>query len=398
MTDDPATATEATSADAGESGARGPAYLQIVEVEAGPLEAGDAIERPDEYGRIPVVVRIRRQPPINPVWIVVAIGLGASGLFLPLADALRAMVIVVAVVVLVVGIASRLFMRIPPGTVGLVARAGRHQGVREAGVNRVSPFLALTHVVTTRELAFDVPVAAVRSSDGVNVNVDLVLTLGIGDPVKLVYSITTRDIDQFIHATTQDGVRTMIRGIEALSALDLGAKEAAILQSTIDDKLVAYGVNVRAVAFTRVLLPEALTASLEARRLAVIQLAEEHENFVLEQRRVGDRASLIEQEQEARKVAIEIEAGAEALRLSKLEERLGANPMAARYDLEMARLRVAQQLAGNTRAVVSLGGNDLVSNLLLTQHASAAEAGSANGAAGAGTAEAPTAPPPKAKA
>jgi hypothetical protein len=48
----------------------------------------------------------------------------------------------------------------------------------------------------------------------------------------------------------------------------------------------------------------------------------------------------------------------------------------------MARLRVAQQLAGNTRAVVSLGGNDLVSNLLLTQHASAAEAGAANGAGG----------------
>ena len=168
----------------------------------------------------------------------------------------------------------------------------------------------------------------------------------------------------------------MIRGIEALSALDLGTKEAAILQATIDDKLAAYGVDVRAVAFTRVLLPEALTASLEARRLAVIQLAEEHENFVLEQRRVGDRASLIAQEQEAqqgrrsrsrpppRRCACE-----------KLEERLSAYPTAARYDLEMARLRVAQQLAGNTRAVVSLGGNDLVSNLLLTQHASAAEAG-----------------------
>ena len=209
--------------------------------------------------------------------------------------------------------------------------------------------------MTTRELAFDVPVAAVRSSDGVNVNVDLVLTLGIGDPVKLVYSITSGDLDEFIHATCQDGVRTLVRGIEALSALDLGAKQAAILQATIDEKLAAYGVSVRAVAFTRVMLPEALTASLEARRLAVIQLAEEHENFVLEQRRVGDRASLIAQEQEARKEAIEIEAGAEALRLAKLEERLGSYPTAARYDLEMARLRVAQQLAGNTRAVVSLG-------------------------------------------
>ena len=77
---------------------------------------------------------------------------------------------------------------------------------------------------------------------------------------------------------------------------------------------------------------------------------------MLEQRRVGDRASLIAQEQEARKAAIEIEAAAEAMRLEKLEERLSAYPTAARYDLEMARLRVAQQLAGNTRAVVSLGG------------------------------------------
>ena len=105
---------------------------------------------------------------------------------------------------------------------------------------------------------------------------------------------------------------------------------------------------------------------------------------MLEQRRVGDRASLIAQEQEASKAAIEIEAAAEAMRLEKLEERLSAYPTAARYDLEMARLRVAQQLAGNTRAVVSLGGNDLVSNLLLTQHASAAEAGTANGAGGEG--------------
>ena len=87
---------------------------------------------------------------------------------------------------LIFGLASRLFMRIPPGTVGLSPGAAVTQGVQQAGVHRVNPFLALTHVVTTRELAFDVPVAAVRSSDGVNVNVDLVLTLGIGDPVKLV--------------------------------------------------------------------------------------------------------------------------------------------------------------------------------------------------------------------
>ena len=67
----------------------------------------------------------------------------------------------------------------------------------------------------------------------------------------------------------QDAVRTLVRGIEALAALDLGADEAdcaARRRSTPSS--TPYGVDVRGVAFTRVTLPAALTASLEARRLA----------------------------------------------------------------------------------------------------------------------------------
>ena len=364
MSDDPAQAGQGTGA-----AGPGPVYIQIVEVTAGPIEAAEAIEQPDEQGRVPVLVRIRRQPPINPIWILVAIGLAASGLFLPLVAALRAVIIVAAIVAIFVGLASRLFMRIPPGSVGLVAKGGRHSAVLDNGIHRVSPIVALTHIVTTRELAFDVPVAAVRSVDGVNVNVDLVLTLGIGDPVKLAYSITTSDLDEFIHATSQEAVRLLIRGMEALAALDLGAAQADLLRTSIDAKLAAYGVNVRNVAFTRVLLPEAITASLEARRLATIQLSEEKENFALEERRLNDRANLIALDQESRRKALELEALAEAFRMQKLEDRLTANPTAARYDLDAQRLKVAQQLAGNSRAVVSLGGNDLVSGLLTAQQA-----------------------------
>ena len=353
MTDDPAQYAASDEA-------AGPAFVQITEAVAGPLEAAEAIEQRDEQGRVPVVVRIHRQPPINPVWILVAIGLGASGLFLPLFAAVKAIVIVAAVVVLIVGLLSRLIMRIPPGTVGLTARSNKFDSVRQPGVHWVNPFLALTHVITTRELAFDVPVAAVRSSDGVNVNVDLVLTLGIEDPVKFAYTITTGDLDEFIHATSQEAVRLLVRGIEALSALDLGSAEAALLRASVDAKLESYGVGVRNVAFTRVMLPDAITASLEARRLAAIQLSEEQENFALEERRLNDRANLIALEQESRHKALELEAEAEALRLSKLDERLRAYPTAAHYDLELQRLKVAQQLAGNSRAVVSMGANDLV--------------------------------------
>ena len=384
MSDDPAQAIQ------GDAAGPGLAYVQIVEVTAGPIEAAEAIEQPDEQGRIPVLVRIRRQPPINPIWILIAIGLAASGLFLPLVTALRAIIIVLAVVAVIVGLTSRLFMRIPPGSVGLVAKSGRHSAVLENGIHRVNPLLALTHLVTTRELAFDVPVAAVRSIDGVNVNVDLVLTLGIGDPVKLAYSITTSDLDEFIHATSQEAVRLLIRRMEALNALDLGADEASLLRTAIDAKLAAYGVNVRNVAFTRVLLPEAITASLEARRLATIQLSEEQENFALEERRLNDRANLVALDQESRRKALELESLAEALRFEKMEERLTAYPTAARYDVEMQRLKVAQQLAGNSRAVVSLGGSDLVAGLLTAQQAGGQAAAEASAATTVPAASDPT--------
>jgi regulator of protease activity HflC (stomatin/prohibitin superfamily) len=392
VTDDPALYA-ATDAPAGQS------FVQITEAVAGPVDAGEVIERADAQGRVPVVVRIHRQPPINPIWILVAIGLAASGLFLPLFQALKAIIIVAAIAVLIFGVASRLFMRIPPGTVGLTARASRFDSVREAGSHFVNPFLALTHIVTTRELAFDVPVAAVRSSEGINVNVDLVLTLGIEDPAKFAYTITTNDLDEFIHATSQEAVRLLVRGIEALSALDLGSAEATLLRQAIDEKLQAYGIRVRNVAFTHVMLPQALTASLEARRLATIQLAEEKETYALEERRMNDRASLMALEQESRRAALELESQAEALRLAKLDERIRAYPTAAQYDLDTQRLKVAQLLAGNTRAVVSMGGNDLVSGLLAVQQANAALAPAAAPAPDTGAASTtPPAPAPQPEA
>lgn len=362
MSDDPGRQTD-TMAE--EASALAQAYIQLTEADASPLDAAEAIERRDSYGRVPVLVRIRRQPAINPVWLLVAIGLAASGLFLPLVDALRAMIIVGAVVALVVGILSRLLIRVPSGSVGLVVRAGRHDRVFTAGNHWVLPFFALSHLVTTREVAFDVPVNQVRSADGVSVTVDTLLTLRIADPVKFAYSITAGDADQFVQASCQDAVRMLVRGIEALTALDLGSEQADTLRKVIDPKLDSFGIDVSGVAFTRITLPAALTGSLEARRLASLQLAEQAESYALDRRRIADQAALIAQEAEARIAAVGHDAVAEALRLAKMEERIGASPNAARYDFESAQLRVAEQLAGNSRAVVSLGGGDMFAKLLV---------------------------------
>ncbi len=354
-------------------------HVQITEAAATPFDAGEVIERRDAYGRVPVVVRIRRQPPIRLEWILIAIALGASGVLLPLFLAVKAVVIVLAVLAVVAGFLSRIFLRIPAGTVGLVMRAGRHQRTLPNGVHRVNPALVLTHVVTTREIAFDVPVSEVQSSDGVGVMVDLLLTLRIEDAAKFAYNITTGDLDELVQAETQDAVRRLIRGIPALRALDLGSAEADVLRDIIDAKLEPHGVEARAVAFTRVTLPQELLASLAARRLAAVQLDEQAQSFELDKRRLSDQGALIAQEAEARRAAVEHEAQAEALRLAKLEERIAANPKAARYDLELARLRVAEHLAGNTRAIVTLDGADVGTSMLLARSAERDEIQPASG-------------------
>ena len=68
----------------------------------------------------------------------------------------------------------------------------------------------------------------------------------------------------------------------------------------------------------------------------------------------------------------ELEAAAEAKRFEALEQRVAKYPRAAAYDLETSRLRVAQQLAGNSRAVINVGGGDLVSGLLSVREMSEA--------------------------
>jgi regulator of protease activity HflC (stomatin/prohibitin superfamily) len=301
--------------------------------------------------------------------LLLAALLVASGIFVPVSIELRGILILGAILAVVLGLANRIVIRVPAGAVGLVIRGGTYRATLANGVHRVSPNVLLSHVVTTRELGFDVPVTEVLSSDGVGVVVDVLLTLGIEDHAKLVYNMTMGDLDQLLHAAARDAVRGLVRETPALDSLDYGEAAAERLRSAIDAKLATYGVVCRAVTFTRIQLPAPIAASLEARRLATVQLAEEDESHTLNLRRLADRATLVAQEQESRQRAVELEAAAEAKRLESLEQRLTRYPRAAAYDLETGRLRVAQQLAGNSRAVVNVGGGDLVSGLLSVHEA-----------------------------
>jgi regulator of protease activity HflC (stomatin/prohibitin superfamily) len=373
VSDDPGRALAAQGAQIANVVAGTRPWVQITETIALQADAGEALETADAYGRVPVVVRIRRLAPIRVEAILAAVILVACAVIFELNIALRGLLLAGAVVAVLLGLANRLMIRVPAGSVGLVMRGGQHRATLPNGMHRVPPNVSLSHIVTTRELGFDVPVTQVPSADGVGITVDVLLTLGIADHAKLVYNITTGDLDQLLHATAQDAVRSLVRQTAALDALDLGVDGAEQLRAAIDAKLATYGVVCRAVTFTRIQLPAPIAASLESRRLAAVQLSEEDENHTLNLRRLSDRATLIAREQESRQRAVELEAAAEAKRFEGLEQRVAKFPKAAAYDLETSRLRVAQQLAGNSRAVINVGGGDLVSGLLSVREASEAK-------------------------
>ena len=291
MSDDPGRALAAQDARIVDGVAGTRPWVQITEASASLTDAGEVLETADAYGRVPAVVRIRRAPPIRVEAILVAVALLASGVIIPVGIELRALLILGAVVAVLVGLASRLMIRVPAGSVGLVMRAGKHRTTLPNGNHRVTPNVALSHIVTTRELGFDVPVAQVTSADGVGITVDVLLTLGIEDHAKLVYNITTGDLDQLLHATAQDTVRSLVRGTAALDALDFGAAAGEQLRMAIDAKLATYGVVCRNVTFTRIQLPAPISESLEARRLAAVQLAEEDENHRSRSRASGQSSS-----------------------------------------------------------------------------------------------------------
>jgi len=333
-----------------------PVYVQLVSTwQPSENQAAAALVTPDTNGRLPVIVRVggpsivRWEPLVGAgALLLFALVFNPSVLFWGL-------LLLGAVLLVVFSFLGRLFIKVPEGAWGLVSRRNRHERTLLPGNYVVPPWLTLTHFVARRELVFDAPIAAAPSKDGVRVNVDVLVTFRVVDPARFVYQISIGDYDQFAQAAIQDTVRGLVRNMASLDTLDLGPDQATKLKAALGKLTGPFGVEVAAATFTSITLPAEMSASLEAQRLAIMQLAEQTQQFALEQKKLQDKAALESQEEAEKKGSVEHEATVEELRLRHMEDRLAAHPNAARYDLELQRLKVARALAKNTRAVVGLG-------------------------------------------
>jgi regulator of protease activity HflC (stomatin/prohibitin superfamily) len=359
------------------------AYTQLTQVRVPLDEAGEAFATRDASGRIPIVLipkqlnRIRNGPVIAGVLVLL------SAILVHLLYNQPVMIpigIVLALLLILVGVYRSFIVRVPEGANALLAKGGRYTKTIGSGTHILQPIIVVTHVVTRREIPFDVPVVEAPTKDNVRAAVDTLVTFNIVDPFKFVFSISADDFDQVFQAACQDGLRHLVRSIGAEQVADLAKQDLASFREELGAEMEAYGVQISKITVTFAQPSAEVMQSLEARQLASVQQAEQAEKQALAQRRQKDLEDLARQEvlarierekellqlkiQEAklRQQLVELEAEAEELKLAKLEQRLKDYPHAAKWLWAGEKLEVSRALAGNTRAVLQLGeANEILS-------------------------------------
>jgi regulator of protease activity HflC (stomatin/prohibitin superfamily) len=358
-------------------------YTQLTQVRVPLEQAGDAFATRDASGRIPIVLipaqlnRVRNELVIAGVLVL----LGAILFQLVTNQPIMIPIgIVLALLLIIVGVYRSFIVRVPEGANALLAKGGRYTKTIGAGTHFIQPIIVVTHLVTRREIPFDVPVVEAPTKDNVRAGVDTLVTFNIVDPYKFVYSISADDFDQVFQAACQDGLRHLVRNVMAEQVADIAKQDLAGFREELGAEMEVYGVKISKVTVTFAQPSAEVVQSLEARQLAAVQQEEQAEKQALAVRRQKDAEELAHQEvlarierekellrlkiEEARlqRQLVEMEADTQEFKLSKLEQRLKDYPNAAKWIWEGEKLEVSRALAGNTRAVLQVGqANEILS-------------------------------------
>jgi regulator of protease activity HflC (stomatin/prohibitin superfamily) len=353
-------------------------------------DAAAVFMRRDASGRIPIIIVPRRPNRIVNALVANAALVLAAGLVggLALGNAGVALAAVaLGIVLLVLGVFRAFLVRIPEGTVALLTRGGRYVGTIGPGLHVLLPWVIVSHLVTRREIPYEVPPVEAPTRETVRVRIDALLTFGIVDAYRFVYRISADDFDHVLRAAALDVLRSLARRLSVEEVMGLSQQEAEAVRAALDEEVNRFGAAVTRVNITFARPPEAFLQTQEARNLAVLQRAEQAERQALALQRLADDEALALQrvaarlerelaevggrtrQAEARRQLVDAEAQAEALRLAQLAERLASFPQAAAFDIRLQRLEVARSLAGNTRAVVQLGDMGDVARTVLMRDA-----------------------------
>jgi regulator of protease activity HflC (stomatin/prohibitin superfamily) len=349
---------------------------QLVQVRVPLDEAGDAFATKDASGRIPIVVLTTRQNRIRNDFVVMGLLVLFGGL---LAAALLDMTVLgslaipLAALLVGVGVWRSFYVIIPEGTNALLSRGGKYSKTLTSGYYVLPPWIVVSHLVTRREVPYDVPVLEAPTADNIRAAVDTLVTFVIADPYQFVYNIAADDFDLVLQSVCQEALRTLIRNTPSGAINDLLGQDSRELQKAIQVGVEGYGVTIARMTITSTRPPEEFSRAEELRQLAVIRQAEQVAQQALARQRQADAEALelqrvlaeVERERQALQAQLlraelavrlaELAAEASERRMARQEELLARYPRAAEWEWADTQLSVARALAGNGRLVLQLG-------------------------------------------
>ncbi|NTU83480.1 MAG: hypothetical protein HGA45_29605 [Chloroflexales bacterium] len=349
---------------------------QLVQVRVPLDEAGDAFATKDSSGRIPIVVLTTRQNRIRNDFVIMGLlvlfgGLIAGALFdLALVGSLA---IPLAALLVGVGVWRSFYVIIPEGTNALLSRGGKYAKTLTSGYYVLPPWIVVSHLVTRREVPYDVPVLEAPTADNIRAAVDTLVTFVITAPDQFVFNIAADDFDLVLQSVCQEALRTLIRHTPSGAINDLLGQDSRELQKAIQAGVEGYGVTIARMTITGTRPPEEFMRAEELRQLAVIRQAEQVALQALAQQRQADAEALelqrvyaeVERERQALQAQLlkaelairlaELAAEASEMRMARQEELLACYPRAAEWEWADTQLGVARALAANGRVVLQLG-------------------------------------------
>ncbi|MCA9992815.1 MAG: SPFH domain-containing protein [Ardenticatenaceae bacterium] len=362
-------------------------FAQLTQIRVPLEDAAMAFTTRDENGKLPIILIPTQAFRIRNELVIMALSLLVGGVVLGILlrqPSLITLAFLIGPILLILGIYRAFLVRIPEGAKALLTRGGRFVRTVEPGLHILPPWIIVSHLVTQREIPFDVPVVEAPTSDDVRANIDTLFTFHIYDPYQFVFNISANDFDQVLQAVCQDTLRAFTRTITSHQVMDLRDANINHILESLNMDMATYGVKVMKIKVTFAQPPIEFMRSQEMRQLAILQQAEQQEAQALAIRRQKDEDALsfqrilaqVEREKEILRITLqkaemrrlveEMEAETEEFRLARKERRINKYPQAWAWERELARLEVARSLAGNTRAMLQLGdANDITRAFLV---------------------------------
>ena len=159
---------------------------------------------------------------------------------------------------------------------GVVLRFGVYQGLKEAGLRFIIPFVDELTRVDQRVITMDIPPQDIITRDNVSIKVNAVLYFRVVDPARACLNV-----ENYLYATSQISQTTLRSVIGQVELDDLLAERERInhkIQEIIDQHTDPWGIKVSSVEVKDIDLPQemqrAMARQAEAereRRAKIIQ-------------------------------------------------------------------------------------------------------------------------------